>query len=39
MLKVYGVSGDDAVMTERSCNEEEEIDDPQNEYWLSVNET
>ena len=33
------VSGDGAVMTENACDEEEEIDDPQNEYWVSVNET
>ena len=34
-----GVSGDDAVMTENACDEEKEIDDPQNEYRVSVNET
>ena len=34
-----GVSGDGTVMTEKACNEEEEIDDPQNKYWVSVNET
>ena len=26
-------------MTENACDEEEEIDDPQNEYQVSVNET
>ena len=34
-----GVSGDCAVMTEKACDEEEEIDDPQNQYRVSVNET
>ena len=34
-----GVSGDGAVLTENACNEEEEIDDPQNQYQVSVNET
>ena len=34
-----GVSGDGAVMTEKACDEEEEIDDPQNQYLVSVNET
>ena len=34
-----GVSGDGAVLTENACNEEEEIDDPQNQYRVSVNET
>ena len=33
------VSGDGAVLTENACNEEEEIDDPQNQYRVSVNET
>ena len=33
------VCGDGAVMTEKACDEEEEIDDPQNEYRVSVNET
>ena len=33
------VSGDGAVLTEKACDEEEEIDDPQNQYWVSVNET
>ena len=32
------VSGDGAVLTENTCNEEEEIDDPQNQYRVSVNE-
>ena len=34
-----GVSGDGAVLTEKACDEEEEIDDPQNQYRVSVNET
>ena len=33
-----GVSGDSAVMTEKACDEEEETDDPQNKYRVSVNE-
>ena len=34
-----GVSGNGAVLTENACDEEEEIDDPQNQYRVSVNET
>ena len=34
-----GVSGDGAVLTEKPCDEEEEIDDPQNQHRVSVNET
>ena len=34
-----GVSGDGAVMTEKACDEEEVIDDPQNQCRVSVNET
>ena len=34
-----GVSGDGAVLTEKACDEEEEIDDLQNQYRVSVNET
>ena len=34
-----GVSGDGAVLTEKAFDEEEEIDDPQNQYQISVNET
>ena len=34
-----GVSGDGTVMTEKACDEEEEIDDLQNIYRVSVNET
>ena len=34
-----GVSGDGAVLTEKACHEEEDIDDPQNQYRVSVNET
>ena len=33
-----GVSGDQTVMTEKACDGEEEIDDPQNKYRVSVNE-
>ena len=33
-----GVPGDETVMTEKACDGEEEIDDPQNKYRVSVNE-
>ena len=34
-----GVSGDGAALTKKAYDEEEEIDDPQNQYRVSVNET